>query len=325
MKWLTVIVPMYNIEKYIAKCLDSFLIEKITGDIEVLIINDGSSDGSAEVAAGYEKNYPEIFTIIQKDNGGHGSTINLGIEKARGKYFKVVDGDDWVDKAAFVQLIEIIKKTNTDLIISNYNWVNDKTGDKKSEMRQLCAGVRYGKIYPAEAVLSKTFLKMHAMTYRTDILRQMGVRLDEHCFYVDTEYVLFPLPYVQTVIYLDAFVYQYRIGLPTQSMSIENMRKRCGQHERVLARLVKYYKAEETNPCAEAMRHVISRMTVSQYKIYLSFKESHKSALKKMDKELKRDAPAIYNGIHNRAVLLLRLTHYSIYPLVSWAVRRYLQ
>lgn len=324
MKWLTIVVPMYNIEKYITKCLDSFLIEEIAGEIEVLVIDDGSEDGSSEAAAGYERNYPDTFTVIRKENGGHGSAINRGIEEAGGRYFKVVDGDDWVEKAAFIQLVKTLKRTNADLIVTNYNWVDDGTGNKKTEMEQLCTGIEYEKEYPAKDVLNKTFLKMHGMTYRTELLKHMGERLDEKCFYVDTEYILFPLPYVRTVLYLNEFVYQYRIGLPSQSMSIENMKKRCGQHEKVLARLVKYYKEHETDFCSEAMGHVISRMAASQYKIYLSFEESHKSELKKMEEELQKDAPAIYKGIQNRAVVLLRLTNYCIYPAISWAVRRYL-
>ena len=325
MKCLTIVIPMYNIEKYISECLESFIVQEIIGDIEVLIIDDGSKDGSSAIAAEYERLYPQLFRIIKKQNGGHGSTINRGIEEAAGKYFKVVDGDDWVAKEAFVKLVKTLKKTDADLILSNYNWVDYKTGDTKAEVDELCPQIQYEKIYLAGEVLNKTFLKMYAMTYRTSILQNMGIRLDENCFYVDTEYIIYPIPFIKTVLFLKEFVYQYRVGMPTQSMSIDNMKKRCSQHEMVLDHLIKYYHDNENCTCSKAMATVISRMVTSQYKIYLSFKENRKSDLIEMEENLKQDMPLIYNGIQHKAVSILRKTNYYIYPVISWMVRKYLR
>ena len=319
MKCLTIVIPMYNIEKYISECLESFIVQEIISDIEVLIIDDGSKDGSSAIAAEYERQYPELFRIIKKQNGGHGSTINRGIEEAGGKYFKVVDGDDWVAKEAFVKLVKVLRKTDADLILSNYNW------DTKAEVEELCSQIKYEKIYMAEEVLNKTFLKMHAMTYRTSILQNMGIRLDENCFYVDTEYIIYPIPFIKTVLFLKEYVYQYRVGMPTQSMSIDNMKKRCSQHELVLGHLIKYYHDNEKCACSKAMATVISRMVTSQYKIYLSFKENRKLDLIGMEENLKQNMPLIYDGIQHKAVSMLRKTNYCIYPVISWMVRKYLR
>ena len=127
------------------------------------------------------------------------------------------------------------------------------------------------------------------------------------------------------MLFLKEFVYQYRVGMPTQSMSIDNMKKRCSQHEMVLDHLIKYYHDNENCTCSKAMATVISRMVTSQYKIYLSFKENRKSDLIEMEENLKQDMPLIYNGIQHKAVSILRQTNYYIYPGISWMVRKYLR
>ena len=109
-KILTVVVPAYNIETYVKQCLDSFVQKEILDDIEVLVINDGSKDRTVELAEAYVRKYPETFRVINKENGGHGSTINRGIKEASGRYFKVVDGDDWVEGEAFVKLVRFFKR-----------------------------------------------------------------------------------------------------------------------------------------------------------------------------------------------------------------------
>lgn len=121
-KILTIIVPTYNAEKYLRRTLESFLIETILEEIEVLVINDGSTDNSLAVAMEYASRYPDSYHVITKENGGHGSGINCGIENATGFYFKVVDADDWVDSAAFCRLVETLKQKNADIIYSGFLW-----------------------------------------------------------------------------------------------------------------------------------------------------------------------------------------------------------
>ena len=104
-KILTVTIPAYNVEKYMDEVLPTFLEESILNKIEILIVNDGSKDGTSKKGKQYEQQYPAVIRLIDKENGGHGSTINKGIELATGKYFKVVDGDDWVDTHALIQML----------------------------------------------------------------------------------------------------------------------------------------------------------------------------------------------------------------------------
>ena len=122
MKTLTIIIPTYNVEKYLKRCIDSILYDTtILKDIEVIIVNDGSIDNSLQIANKFEKEYPETVIVINKENGGHGSTINAGLKIASGKYFRVVDSDDWVNIDDFSKYVNDLKKLDEDIVLTNYS------------------------------------------------------------------------------------------------------------------------------------------------------------------------------------------------------------
>lgn len=320
-KILTVVIPMYNVEQYIGQCLDSFVIPGIMDQIEVLVIDDGGTDNSARIAQEYENQYPDTYRLIHKANGGHGSTINKGIELASGKYFKVVDGDDWVDAVAFCNLIEHLCSTDTDMVLSNYYWVDHRTGKRRAEVPEICRGIQYGKPYIFDEISDGLFMKMHAITYKTEVIRNQPERLDEHCFYVDTEYMLFPLPYVKTVSAISEFVYQYRVGLPGQSMNITNMQKRGNQHEKVLWRLLEFYQKNGQEPYTDVLVRTLARIVTSQFKIYLLSGRAGKKSFIQLDKLLQREYFEIYKCIANPGVGFLRKTNYSMFWLVGCVSR----
>ena len=118
---LTILVPVYNTEKYIKRCLDSILLKETNTDVEVLAVSDGSKDGAVDIIKEYQKQYPDTLRLIEKENGGHGSTINVGIKNATGKYFKVLDSDDWVNSIDFIQFVKKLKKEDADLVVTNYS------------------------------------------------------------------------------------------------------------------------------------------------------------------------------------------------------------
>ncbi|MDO5424144.1 MAG: glycosyltransferase family A protein [Eubacteriales bacterium] len=318
-KILTVVIPTYNIESYIETCLESFVLPEILDKIEVLIINDGSKDRSVELARKYEEAYPATFRIIHKENGGHGSTINRGIQEAAGVYFKVVDGDDWVDGPAFTRLVQVLSQTNSDAVVTNYYWVHHRTGKKELEFKEPFPGVTYGKEYRFSEISQRFFMKMHALTVRTELLRGKIPPIDEHCYYVDMEYVLFPVPFIQTVTFLNEVVYMYRIGLPSQSMNMKSMQKNAENYDRVLNRLLAYYrelqKKQDPTYVRTYFENALGAMAASRFKIYLSFpygKQTKKEMIQ-FDKTLQASYPNVYSAVRNKAVLALRKSGYLLY------------
>lgn len=273
-KILTIVIPSYNTENYIDECLPTFLSNEILNKIEILIVNDGSKDNTLKIAKKYEATYPNTIKVIDKENGGHGSTINYGIKYASGRYFKVIDGDDWVDSDQLCLFVDYISKLDDiDLILNPFTIINEKTKDTtKFEYSDL----QYNEIYDADFIysLSKN-IQMHSITYRTDILKDNEIKLDEKMFYVDQEYNLFPIPFIKSVIYLPYNVYQYRTFSQNQSMNFNNLQKNRNMHKNVLLNLNLYYtknKDSISDAKREYFKRCISDMAFLQILIYLSIK-----------------------------------------------------
>ena len=334
-KILTVVIPTYNAEKYLPVSLGSFCIPEILDDIEVLVINDGSSDHSREMAEKYEREYPRTFRVITKENGGHGSGINCGIANASGKYFKVVDADDWVDSRAFINLVRWLKETDSDLVYSGFYWAYDRGEasveqfEKKAEFSVPFPGVVYKKEYVFDEIAHMLYIKMHNMTIRTSILKEHAIHIDEHCFYVDTEYISYPIPYVETVSFLEDFVYMYRIGNEGQSVSMEKMQRNEQNFDKVLRSLLRFYDRLGkdiacSGPKLLYLENLLARIAAGKYKIMLSQKasEEKKRQMKAFDKKLKKRYPAIYHANINPAVKLLRKSGFGLYGIACVLTKR---
>ena len=137
MKLLSIAIPCYNSEAYMVKCIESLL--KGGEDVEILVVNDGSSDRTAEIADAYAEKYPTIIKAVHQENGGHGEAVNAGIRNATGLYFKVVDSDDWVNEEAYAKILhtlgELVRGPETvDMLISNF--VYEKQGAARKKVMQ---------------------------------------------------------------------------------------------------------------------------------------------------------------------------------------------
>lgn len=333
-KVLTIVVPTYNAEKFLRVNLESFCIEEILEDIDVLVVNDGSKDSSLSIAEEYAERYPNSFRVISKENGGHGSGVNCGIENACGRYFKVVDADDWVERAAFINLVRYLKQADEDIVYSGFLWVFDngeasiETFQKKAELVIPFEGVQYQKRYCFDEIADRAYIKMHNITIKTQILREHQIRLDEHCFYVDSEYISYPIPYVQTVIFLEDFVYMYRIGRSGQSVSLEQMRRNERNYDKVLQSLCEFYKKlGKEIPCSEQKKSyiasIIARVLAGKYKIVLSAPASRekRKELQDYDEKIRTNFPDIYTANINKAVQVLRKSGYKAYWIVNRLVK----
>ena len=245
MKLLSVAIPCYNSESYMEKCIESLLVGG--DDVEIIIVDDGSKDRTAEIADDYAAKYPTIVKAVHKPNGGHGSAVNAGIENATGLFFKVVDSDDWVKEIPYRKILSTLAElaggdTQLDLLISNF--VYNKVGEKRHKV------MRYTSMFPVEELFTWNdvkrtpkghYLLMHSVIYRTKLLKDCGLKLPEHTFYVDNIYVYNPLPFVKTMYYLDVNFYCYYIGREDQSVNQKIMLSRIDQQIRVNKLMVDYY------------------------------------------------------------------------------------
>ena len=244
MKLLSFAVPCYNSAAYMEKCVESLL--PGGEDVEILIVNDGSTDETAAIADRLAAKYPTIVKAIHKENGGHGSAVNAGIENATGLYFKVVDSDDWVKEEAYMKVLETLKELTggekvLDMLISNF--VYEKTGENRHKV------MHYRHILPKDEMFTWSdirhfykghYILMHSVIFRTKLLRECGLKLPEHTFYVDSLYVFEPLPSVKNMYYLDVNFYRYYIGREDQSVNESIMIGRIDQQIKVNKIMVDY-------------------------------------------------------------------------------------
>ena len=244
MKLLTIAIPSYNSENYLSKCIESLL--PGGEDVEILVVNDGSKDNTSAIGHEYEAKYPGIVKVIDKENGGHGSAVNAGVEHATGLFFKVVDSDDWVKKSAYLEILEKLKDfagsdVILDMLISNF--VYEKEGAAKKKV------MRYAHALPKDTVFTWNdvghffkgqYILMHSVIYRTKLLRECGMKLPDHTFYVDNIFVYEPMPYVKNMYYMDVNFYRYYIGREDQSVNEKVMIGRVDQQLRVNKLMIDY-------------------------------------------------------------------------------------
>lgn len=231
-KILTVVIPSYNVEETLEKTVRSMLISDIQlrNTMDILIVNDGSKDGTLALATRLEKENPGIVRVWNKENAGHGSTINVGIEHARGKYLKVVDGDDWLDTEALEKYLMILGKTDADMVATDYY----RFYMKDDKLETVKAGsLPYDDIMSFDNIWDEFNFQMHSYAVKTILLRNQPYRIDEHCFYVDTELNLLTAMFAKTILYIDIKLYVYRLQSANQSVSVQGWMKHYMEHEKV--------------------------------------------------------------------------------------------
>ena len=237
MKLLTITVPAYNSEAYLERCIDSLL---PGGDeVEILIVDDGSKDRTGEIADRYQEQYPGIVRAIHKENGGHGSGVNVGIWEAQAPFLKIVDSDDWVKEEAYHQVLDFLRRVvkehqALDLLICNY--VHEKEGVKRKPVMQYKGQLPENEFFTWDTMHHMRlghYMLMHACIYRVQLLRECNLHLPEHLFYVDNVYVYYPLPYIQHMYYLPVNFYRYYIGREDQSVNEKVQISRIDQQIKV--------------------------------------------------------------------------------------------
>lgn len=310
-KTITFAVPCYNSAAYMDKCIQSLL--ACGEDIEILIVDDGSTkDNTAEKADEWEARYPGIIRALHKENGGHGSAVNTGLANASGRYFKVVDSDDWLDPQAMERVMRYLRpqcelQYPTDMVVANYVYEKVHEGTRQV--------MHYKNVFPqgVEFTWSDTkhfnpsqYLLMHSVIYRTDLLKDMGLKLPEHCFYVDNIFVYVPLPKVRTIYYLNVDMYRYFIGREDQSVNEKVMMGRMDQQLRVTRTMIDAVKLPQDVPSKQLRVYMESylSMMMSICSIFLRMQHTPESEQKRQDiwEYLRERDPQLYKRIRRNVV-----------------------
>lgn len=253
-KILTISVAAYNLENIIEENLKSFIRCKEKDFLEVIVTDDGSKDNTAKIVSEYESRYPGIIKLIRQNNKGAGSTVNSGIKNAKGKYFKMIDGDDWVESENLDRLINKLKEIDVDMAITNYETYSDATKKIIDKTKYL---IEENKQHEIEKICVKNNFQMHNILYKTSILKENEIVLDNG-FYTDMEYLLLPIPFIKKVVYFDLDIYVYRIAREGQSVSLPSMQRNIDMHRLVLDRLIAYYE-ENKNMLSENVSNYMLR------------------------------------------------------------------
>jgi glycosyltransferase involved in cell wall biosynthesis len=307
-KIISIIIPTYNMEKYLERCLDSVLDHKLDDDIEVIVVNDGSTDHSLQIALYFKKKFPLIISVINKSNGHYGSTINSALSIAKGKYIKILDADDWFNTENFFYFIERLKDTESDLVITNYTH-NYISGKKRQYIFPFC---ECSKNYDFSVMLTCTELsdiKMHAMSYRTELLRQIGYKQTEGIPYTDVEWTFYPLFFVNTIVFINANIYQYFLGREGQTVDISVRLKSLAPYSQVVNNLFSYYSNFNARKIDECRKRYLWNKIFTRYRYlyaYYLLYQPHENfdslGMKEFDKSIKEKGAFLYSETANITV-----------------------
>ena len=310
-KLITFAIPCYNSAAYMRKCIESLL--TAGDDCEIIIVNDGSTkDNTAEIADEYAAKYPDICVAHHQENGGHGEGVNQGLRLARGLYYKVVDSDDWLDETCLAKLMDKIRElhaagTDPDLLVSNYVYEHaDGPGHT----------MRYKNVFPLEKICgwddihhqrTTQYFMMHSFIYRTAVMRESGIVLPKHTFYVDNLFIYVPLPYVKTIYYMDLDLYRYFIGRDDQSVNVSNLIKRIDQHVRVVHAMIDSHdmravKAQSRKLYQAMYHHLSMMMTIASVFLYMNNTPESLKMNKEIWEHLKKKDRRLYRRMHYLAV-----------------------
>lgn len=315
MKQLTIAVPSYNMEKLLPQCLDSMADERLSDALEVLVVDDGSSDGTAQIAQSYAEKWPEIFKVIRKENGGHGSAVNAAVDKATGRYFRIVDADDWVRRENLARLIEALSTTDADIILDEKTEVDMQTGEEK--YFAFPDSMPVGREVPFEEISAPEYryhLALHTMSVKRELLNQHRIRLLEHTFYVDSQFVLQATAFARSALVLKMGMYYYRVGNAAQSVYYLSYVKRYKEHDRVVSACLDFLVQGDFAQDRRAyVAHSLALLIHTQYNIALVYNPDRRAGraqaieLRKKLKERYLDLAAATDKRYMAGMLLNRL------------------
>lgn len=294
-KILSIIIPTYNMEKYLRRCLDSLVVSDANmQSLEVLVVNDGSKDSSSQIAHEFAKKHSDTFRIIDKENGNYGSCVNKGLKEATGKYVKVLDADDYFDTSEFEKAINFLKQNDYDLVLTDYNKVDEEGHVEK--MFELPIPHNQPLEFKALLGFSARRMHMHRIFYQTDKLRAIGYHQTEGMSYTDQEWMCEPMTTVNRFYYMDICLYQYLVGREGQTVDPAVKLRSIKQYMHAVYVMTEFY--EKYNGDADHRKYVWHRLEGQLWEVYRPLlcetRNQDLSALFEFDRRIKELSPEIY-------------------------------
>lgn len=305
-KVLTIVVPTYNMEKYLDRCLSSLIIndENLMNSLEVLVVNDGSKDKSSEIAHLYQDKYPQSFRVIDKNNGNYGSCINRGLKDATGKYIKVLDADDYFDTRQFEYYMNILSTIDVDLVLTDYDFV--------SESGDVTGTVTYPFLFEKELSIEECInnpvfmdIQMHGVTYKRSNLEKISYNQTEGISYTDQEWVFTPICTVNKLFYVKNSLYKYLVGRAGQTVDLSVYHKRVSDREKLVDSMLKNYLSFKNEPPYEKYNFFLdTRIKDALESIYMSYLIVNRELgdLPQFDMKIQGLTPEIYGQLNNTPV-----------------------
>lgn len=295
-KLLSVVIPTYNMEAYLRRCLDSVTRDDVSSSLELIVVNDGSTDGSLAIMQEYKKRRPDIVNIINKPNGHYGSCVNAALKIATGKYFRILDADDWFDTETLVELLEKLKHITSDAIVVPYR------KHYKTRSRVFFAkGLEFEKEYDiGEEHIWKSqrfdYFLMHSMIYKLSILQKCHLTMTEGICFTDGEYLIYPANHVNSIVFLKNVLYNYDLAREGQSMDTKAALKNSRDMKIVITKMIPHF-----NQFNSFATFVTTNLLVLYYyrMLFLCVSDSE---LKEIDNLLKKCRPIFFKNL-NRALL----------------------
>ncbi len=308
-KILSICIPSYNMEDYLQRCVDSMIVDEVLDRLEIIIVNDGSKDGTLSIANNYKERYPQSVIVIDKPNGHYGSCINAALKVATGKYFRIVDADDWVDSKALVELIGVLNTINVDCVCTNFSF-RYSNGSRVEHLN-----VKYNEVFDLNHfVLPHECLRMHNLTFASDLLHRIDYSQSEGVCYTDLEYVYFPLSCSRSIYFLDVSLYQYFLGREGQSVEFNVLVKNNDHYLKVIKKIELVHNSDlpfnknEPMIYSAVLEFSMLSFALPHYILYYKFDDEKEKLYRRVYSGLKRDGllrfPIIYRKSKVRMIQL---------------------
>ena len=304
-KLLSICIPSYNMEEYLSRCVDSMLVDEVLDQLEIIIVNDGSKDGTLAIANSYKQRYPQSVVVIDKPNGHYGSCVNASLKIATGKYFRIVDADDWVDRQSLVALVNKLENLDVDCVCTKFSFIFH---DNKKKVKEI--DVPFDRVLDLnQFMVPENAVQMHCLTYSMDLIKRIGYTQTEGICYTDMEYVYFMLSCARNIYFMDASLYQYNFDRDGQSMDNSVVIRNNGHYVTLIKSLEAWHKKDlpfnnnEPNLYAYVIKFTLTSFALPHYLFYHKYDQEKEVLFRRVYKDLKKSDMLQFPERHSKRMV----------------------